>query len=443
MTGAHLTDAGGAVHDEPRIYERSEHTLSRREISEPALKVLYRLHKAGYKAYLVGGGVRDLLLDLKPKDFDIATDAHPDEVRDLFRNCRLIGRRFRLAHVRFGDEIIEVATFRGAQDEDGRVETEDGRIVSDNVYGDIHEDVWRRDFTVNALYYNIADFSVVDYVDGVADLNARVLRLIGDPEQRYREDPVRMLRAVRLAEKLNFTIDAAAAEPIPALAPLLGDIAPARLFDETLKLFQGGAAVRTFRGLRRHGLFGQLFPATDRILDGDDGDAATALIESALENTDRRVAEGLPITPAFLFAALLWPAFKETLAAHVSEGMKPREAHDTCGELVIAGAVSRVALPRRFSLATREIWSLQYRLEHRQPKRVLRLIEQKRFRAAYDFLLMRAGAGEVAPELGRWWTEIQEADVDAQAALIEGLGRGDPDDEGAPQKKRRRRRRRR
>lgn len=435
--------ADGGVHDQPRIYERGEHSLSRRQVSECALKVLYRLHKAGYKACLVGGGVRDILLGLEPKDFDIATDAHPDEVRELFRNCRLIGRRFRLAHVRFGPEVIEVATFRGAQDDNARLESDEGRILQDNVYGDIHEDVWRRDFTVNALYYDISDFSVIDYVDGMEDLRARVLRLIGDPEQRYREDPVRMLRAVRLAEKLGFEIDPAAAAPMPALSHLLGHIAPARLFDEALKLFQAGAAVKTFRGLRRHGLFRELFPETDRILDGEAGAEATALIERALENTDRRVAEGLPITPAFLFAALLWPAFKESLAAHVAEGMKAREAHDVCGEVVVANAVTRVALPRRFSYATREIWSLQYRLEHRQRKRVLKLMEQKRFRAAYDFLLMRAEAGEVDPALASWWSEIQEATDETRASMLKSLtGEAPPGAEGAPKKRRRRRRRR-
>lgn len=442
VTDAPAVDDGG-VHDEPRIYERSEHSLSRRQVSESALKVLYRLYKAGYKACLVGGGVRDILLGLEPKDFDIATDAHPDEVRELFRNCRLIGRRFRLAHVRFGPEVIEVATFRGAHDDNARLESDEGRILQDNVYGDIHEDVWRRDFTVNALYYDISDFSVIDYVDGMEDLRARVLRLIGDPEQRYREDPVRMLRAVRLAEKLGFEIDPAAAAPMPELSHLLGHIAPARLFDETLKLFQAGAAVNTFRGLRRHGLFRELFPETDRILDGDAGAEATALIERALENTDRRVAEGLPITPAFLFAALLWPAFRAALAAHVGEGMKPREAHDVCGEVVIANAVTRVALPRRFSYATREIWSLQYRLEHRQSKRVLKLMEQKRFRAAYDFLLMRAEAGEVDPALAAWWSEIQEATDETRASMLGSLtGEAAPDGEPAPKKRRRRRRRR-
>lgn len=439
--------------DAPRIYTRDEHSLSRREISEPALKVLYRLHQGGYRGCLVGGGVRDVLLGLHPKDFDIATDAHPEQVDALFRNCRLIGRRFRLAHVRFGREIVEVATFRASHEPGEHTETEAGRILRDNVYGTIEDDVWRRDFTVNALYYDIADFSIIDYTGGMADLEARVLRLIGDPDQRYREDPVRMLRAVRLSCKLGFTIEDASAEPIPRLAYLLGDIAPARLFDETCKLFQAGAAQVTLDGLRKYGLFGELFPATESVLSDGAHPKAEALLQVALGNTDRRVAEDLPITPAFLFAALLWPAFRARLHHLLEEGVKPYEAWQLAADEVLDNVVRRVALPRRFSLMTREIWLLQQRLEHPERKRVQRLLEMKRFRAAYDFLVMRAEVGEVDSELATWWTDFQALNPEQQVQWAAKLtvapaGRasaevdaGDGDDSGGPAKARRRRRR--
>lgn len=429
--------------DPPRIYPRDSHGLSRKDISEPALKVLYRLHKSGYRGCLVGGGVRDVLLGLHPKDFDIATDAHPEDVEALFRNCRLIGRRFRLAHVRFGPEIVEVATFRAGHDSEQRVENEAGRLLRDNVYGTLEDDVWRRDFTVNALYYDIADFSIIDYVGGMADLEARQLRMLGDPEQRYREDPVRMLRAVRLAEKLDFEIEAETRAPIPELAYLLGDIAPARLFDECCKLFQAGAAVRTLAGLRRLHLFGELFPATENVLATEGHAKLAALLEVALTNTDRRVAEGLPITPAFLFAALLWPAFRVTLDALLADGVKPFEAYDAAADAVITQAVQRVALPRRFSLMTREIWVLQLRLENRERKRVQRLVEMKRFRAAYDFLVMRSEVGDADPELARWWTEFQTLDAEAQESAAGALGNAETPDASAKKGRRRRRPRRR
>ncbi|MGH8513167.1 MAG: polynucleotide adenylyltransferase PcnB, partial [Gammaproteobacteria bacterium] len=292
----------------PRIIPRSGHIISRANIDERALKVLYRLKNAGFQAFLVGGSVRDLLLGREPKDFDVATDALPEQVRELFRNCRLIGRRFRLAHVHFGRDIIEVATFRGADaaEEDGRVLTEDGRILRDNVYGNIDNDAWRRDFTVNALYYNIEDFSVVDYVGGMDDIKAGQIRVVGNTQQRFREDPVRMLRAVRFAVKLGFSIHPQTATPIFELAPLLSEIPPARLFEEILKLFLGGCAVQTFEQLRHYGLFGQLFPQVEACLSEEEGGFPHMFLARALQNTDRRIAEGKPVTPAFLISALLW-----------------------------------------------------------------------------------------------------------------------------------------
>lgn len=432
---------------EPRIYARAEHAISRKFISDSALKVLYRLDKAGFQAFLVGGSVRDLLLGREPKDFDVATNALPEQVRELFRNCRLIGRRFRLAHVQFGREIIEVATFRGQHegDAEGAAVTDEGRILRDNVYGTLEEDVWRRDFTVNALYYNIADFSIVDYVGGVEDLRAGRLRLIGDPDKRYREDPVRMLRAVRFATKLGFLLDNATLEAIPRLRQLLEDIAPARLFDEMLKMFQGGVGHQTFENLRHHGLFHCLFPMTDRHLDGPDGEFAQRLIAAALRSTDQRVAEDKPITPAFLLAALLWHVVEEEAEKLVANGVTAHDALTLAADTVISRQVARIAMPRRFSNVTREIWAMQSRLEKPTPKRVQRALEHPRFRAAYDFLVLRAEAGDPVQEDAEFWTSFLAAPDDEQRDALLQQVRTQPDGAtraAGPGKRRRRRRRR-
>lgn len=395
------------------IVPRPEHNISRAQISKPALKVLYRLKDAGYAAFLVGGGVRDILLGREPKDFDIATDARPEEVRALFSNSRLIGRRFRLAHVRFGREVIEVATFRGSGNgdaEDGEhVIHASGRILKDNAWGSIEEDALRRDFTVNALYYNIADYSLWDFVGGVDDVAAGWLRLIGDPEQRYREDPVRMLRAARLSAKLGLRIHPDAAEPIPRLASLIDGVPPARLFDEFLKLFQTGHALQSYRKLRELGLLEHLFPATAQALAGDGPAGQLELIEAALANTDRRVAEGSPVTPMFLFAVLLWGPV-QSLAGElaVSQRLSPARALTMAASEVGATQWARIALPRRFSLPMREVLQLQPRFLDQRPKRVRSLLGHKRFRAAYDLLLLRAGIGEVDAGLVEFWTAAQQ-----------------------------------
>jgi poly(A) polymerase len=393
--------------------------LSRAGISENALKVLYRLKDAGYEAYLVGGGVRDLLLGREPKDFDVATDAHPEQIKEVFRNCRLIGRRFRLAHVHFGREIIEVATFRAnhSEAEEGGV-TEEGRIVRDNVYGTVEDDAVRRDFTINALYYNIKDFSVVDYAGGVADLDAGMLRLIGDPEVRYREDAVRMLRAVRFAAKLGFRIHPEAESPIFELGHLLRDIAPARLYEEVLKLFMGGSAVQTYEMLCHYHLLQYLFPQTADALENDQHGFFHALILRAMENTDSRIAVGKPVTPAFLYAVLMWMPMQHRAKELRREGMTEVQSICEAGGEVLAGQCQSVVFPKRFSLQTREIWQLQPRLKRTTGNGPLRLLGHPRFRASYDFLLLRAEAGETHQELCDWWTEFQveNPDVIAQAA---------------------------
>ncbi|MGM0984819.1 MAG: polynucleotide adenylyltransferase PcnB [Pseudomonadota bacterium] len=425
----------------PRIIPRQEHPVSRQHFSDAALKVLYRLHNAGFQAFLVGGCIRDALLGHMPKDFDVATDATPNQVKDLFRNSRIIGRRFRIVHVRFGREIIEVTTFRGKPNDDHAdhisQQSNDGLLLRDNVWGNIEEDAIRRDFTVNALYYNIADFSIHDFADGVRDIEARTLRLIGDPTTRYREDPVRMLRAVRFAAKLDFHLDPATEAPIHDAAPLLLQIPPARLFDEILKLFMAGQGVATFHLLRDYGLFAMLFPEADEAM--EEQPWAERLVELALESTDRRIAEDRPVTPAFLFAALLWAPVQQRQAILESDGMQPIPALQAASQQVVSRQLQHISIPKRFSLPMRDIWDLQQRLPLRRGKRVFQTREHPRFRAAYDFLLLREGAGELEPGLGDWWTAFQQADEHEQRRLLGQVG-ADPAGSGQPRKRRRRRR---
>jgi poly(A) polymerase len=523
----------------PRIIPRPEHTISRSHISPNALRVLYKLRDAGFMAFLVGGCVRDLLIGLEPKDFDVATDALPEQVKKLFRNCRLVGRRFRLAHVFFGREIIEVATFRAASapsqgeeplpdadPEDGeapelddpqldatqdtvgapdigsgidatatdtnaagdsvpkragfasaaratstygvdggrtfatsdpdtdtdasaeRMFDETGRILRDNVYGTIDADVWRRDFTCNSLYYNIADFSVWDYVGGVEDVAARKLKLIGDPETRFREDPVRMLRAARFEAKLGFEIDPATAEPIGRLRDLLGGVPPARLFDETLKLFLAGHGERSYEVLRRRGLLAALLPTVDGYLTAHPGSLVEKLLIQGLKNTDGRVQSDKPVTPTFLFALLLYGPI-----AGIIESMPPERWHelgtilDAC-DLAARQAQTNVAIPKRFSLGVREMFGLQPRLEHPRGRRALRVLEHPRFRAAYDLLLLRAQYGLAPTEMAEWWTRIQEVSAEERGQMADSItGQthridGPPRSGGGGGGRRRRRRRR-
>ena len=427
-----------------RSIPREQHVISRRDISPNALRVLYRLREGGFGAYLVGGAVRDLLLGLHPKDFDVATDATPEQVKSLFRNCRLIGRRFRLAHVVYGREIIEVATFRANSDDgSGDRELEDGRLVRDNVYGTIEDDAIRRDFTCNALYYAIEDFSVRDYVGGYEDVQARVMRLIGDPETRYREDPVRMLRAVRLAAKLDFTIEPATAAPIPLLAPLLGEAAPARLFEEMLKLFLSGHAVASFERLEAHGLLGALLPETAAALRSNRSGALRRMLVQGLANTDARVAADEPVSPAFLFALLLWPAYCRALAGLQAQGMHAEEAQRRAADRVTLHQVQTIALPKRFSLQMQEIWLLQQRFSSRQRKRVFRLLANPRFRAAFDFLVLRLAASDSHAADVEFWRQAQLSSGDELSANLEAAGAaGDGEGDDAPTRRRRRRRRR-
>jgi len=400
------------------VFSRSEHNISRKNISENALKVLYRLKKSGYEAYLVGGCVRDLLLGREPKDFDVVTNASPEEVKKVFRNCRLIGRRFRLAHVFFGREIIEVATFRGTDDFANERVHEDGRLLRDNVFGSIEEDVWRRDFTVNALYYNIRDFSVVDYVGGMEDHKEGVLRLIGDPATRYREDPVRMLRAIRFAVKLGFKIHPDSEREIPGMANLLANIPPARLYDEVLKLFISGYAVQTFEMLRHYDLFSVLFPATDTSLQSETDGFPRLFLAKALENTDLRINEGKSVTPYFLMAAFLWEPVQSRAKEKIKQGKHGSVAYQEAARESIRNQLKHTAFPKRVGLAMTEVWSLQGRFTHRSGARAYKLLGHPRFRAAYDFLLLRAETGGADPELAEWWTKFQIANQAEQEKML-------------------------
>ena len=404
----------------PKIIPRAAHTVSRDEFSKSALKVLYRLHKAGYQSFLVGGCVRDAMLDLHPKDFDVATNATPEEVKALFSNCRLIGRRFRLAHVRFGREIIEVATFRAAANhaDDDHAHDDEGRIVRDNVYGTIGEDVWRRDFTCNSLYYNIADFSIWDYTGGVDDINQGHIALIGDPDKRLREDPVRMLRAVRFAAKLDFTIDETVVRAIEQDRLLLANVPAARLFDEFLKMFQSGHAERTFELLREHDLFSLMFPATDQELNADEDFRQFVL--AALRNTDRRVQSGQSVTPMFLVGVFLWgPVAKMAEERRAREKMSESQALSLAAYELGAQQQRRIAIPRRFTVPMREMLALQPRFRNVRGKRAMKLLQHRRFRAAYDFMMLLSEVDQFDTTLAKFWTDVQSESAEQRAASFQ------------------------
>ena len=419
-TGGQTASAEAESSDrhEAIIFSRAEHCISRDDIDSNALKVLYRLHNAGYQACLVGGAVRDLLLGLIPKDFDVATDATPEQVNDLFRNCRLIGRRFRLAHVHFGRQIIEVATYRAAHDlTKSGVQNETGRIVRDNVFGELANDVWRRDFTANALYYDISNYSVIDFVGGYEDIKLKRLHLIGDVETRYREDPVRMLRALRFSAKLGFEIDEESKSPIYTLGHLLTDIPAARLYEEVLKLFHSGHAVRSFELLQQFDLLKYLFPDAAKSIAQDK--TVEHMLRIAMQNTDHRIQNDMRVTPAFLLAALLWHSVDSGVHELVENGMPYSVAIQKIATKILSRQISSVSIPRRFTSTMRDIWGLQTRFHYRAGKRAMAVLEHEKFRAGYDFLCIRAQAaeGEIAESLKQdcqWWTEIQKQNREQQ-----------------------------
>lgn len=384
----------------------STNPLSHRQISGNALKVIERLQARNYQAYLVGGGVRDLLLNMRPKDFDVATDATPEQVRACFGNARIIGRRFRLVHVRFGREVIEVATFRTNHEDDSKVaRSQEGMLLRDNHWGNIEDDAWRRDFTVNALYYDSEKQEMLAFPGSMQDMEQRTLRIIGDAATRYREDPVRMLRAARFAVKLGFTIEESTRAPVPQLADLLQKVPAARLFDEVIKLLMSGYGLDTFRIANELGLMAPMFPDSWEALSKDSSGQLLAMIEKGLDNTDQRIRADRPVTPAFLYGVLLWPAVVFNWQRQLAKGTPSSPALNQAITLVLARHASCVAIPKRFSIPMREIWELQPRLMQTQGRRALATLNHPRFRAAYDFLLLREQSGEDLNQLGQWWTK--------------------------------------
>jgi poly(A) polymerase len=407
------------------VFPRKTHKISRERMSPNALKVLYRLKKANYAACLVGGGVRDILLNRQPKDFDIATDATPEDVRQLFNNSRMIGRRFRLVHVYFPGEIIEVSTFRGALAENPQEASEENpsMIAADNTYGTIEEDAWRRDFTVNALFYNIADFSVVDFTGGMKDLKNRFIRMIGDPVQRYHEDPIRLLRAIRLAAKLKFKIHPETEAPLKELSHLLQHVPPSRLFDETLKLFFDGFSKLTYDYLNKYDYMDVLFPPTTKSLRNRKNAQDKILIILAMKATDERFVDGRSLNPGFLLSILLWPAVQYILDTEGENFKYFYQALHYAIDQVLKVQNETLRIPKRFTAMMRTVWVLQYQLIRRRGKRVYRTLEHRYFRAAYDFLILRVDAGESHADVVDWWLNFQKDNAQHRKQMVDDLYR--------------------
>ncbi|MGN6703650.1 MAG: polynucleotide adenylyltransferase PcnB, partial [Burkholderiaceae bacterium] len=418
---------------QPKVYGPQEHGIDPQLVSANAMRVTQTLQDAGFRAFVVGGAVRDLLLGVKPKDFDIATNATPEQVKRLFRRAFIIGRRFQIVHVMFGQDLLEVTTFRGAAPDEAQKD-EHGRVLRDNTFGEQHEDAVRRDFTLNAMYYDPASQTVLDYHGGVDDIRRRTLRIIGAPEERFREDPVRMLRAVRLAAKLNLTIDPATAAQIPVMAPLVNNVPAARVFDEMLKLLLSGYALACLTQLRKEGLHHGLLPLLDVVLEQPLGEKFVTL---ALENTDERVRQGKPVSPGFLFASLLWHQVLEKWNAYQAAGEYPIPALHLAADSVLDAQTEKLALQRKIASDMRDIWAMQPRFERRIGKSPYKLLEHPRLRAGYDFLLLRCQSGEIDMEIGDWWTDFMAADGPGREELLARK----PKTEGeasAPKKRRRR-----
>jgi poly(A) polymerase len=396
---------------------RNLHHVSKTDINPNALQVINQLKHHGYQAYLVGGSVRDLLLRKAPKDFDVATNATPQQIRRLFRNARIIGRRFKLVHITFYRDIIEVSTFRSNEPDEQMLTNDSGMVIRDNVYGTLEQDSWRRDFTINSLYYNISDGSIVDYTGGFKDIQGKMIHVIGDPSIRYQEDPVRMLRAIRFAAKLHFNIAENSSKPIMDLGHLIQQVSNARLFDEVTKLWQCQEAKKVHELLTHYDIFKYLFPYTYDAMQQDEH--IQKFIENALENTDARMKEQKPTTPAFLFAVLLWYPMKN-LAIQLQEeqGIHPLEALEHAMGRILNQQCKIISIPRRFTQIIREIWLLQFRFNKRVGLKPMQLMSHARFRAAYDFLLLRAIAGDESVELAEWWTKFQDCDDQAREEMV-------------------------
>jgi poly(A) polymerase len=423
----------------------ADHRIDPGLLDDNAVRVVRTLKDAGHEAYIVGGAVRDLLVGLRPKDFDVATDATPEQVKALFRRAFVIGRRFRLVHVVFGrgrdHEVIEVSTFRAYLDasaaeqvagneKTSRQEMADkqhvvdasGRVLRDNVWGPQVEDAARRDFTVNAMYYDPVTQTVVDYHGGLPDARARTLRMIGDPATRYREDPVRIIRVVRFAAKLGFVIEPATRAPVREMSALLANVPGSRLFDEMIKLLQTGHAVASVEELRRHGLDRGVFPILEAVLHpARPHPLREAFVRLALEDTDRRVAQGRSVAPSFLLACMLWHDVQERWSALRAGGESAFPALQQAVDAVFDARIGDISGRGRLAADMREIWSMQPRFERRTANAAASLVAQPRFRAGYDFLRLRADVGEVAVELADWWEDYHLGDDDEREALVQSI----------------------
>ncbi|MDY7576844.1 polynucleotide adenylyltransferase PcnB [Herbaspirillum sp. RTI4] len=397
-----------------QVLDRKQHGIDPQLVSSNAVRVTKTLQDAGFKAFIVGGAVRDLLLHVKPKDFDIATNATPEQVKKLFRRAFIIGRRFQIVHVMFGQDLLEVTTFRGSS-ADSAPKDEHGRVLRDNTFGEQHEDAQRRDFTINAMYYDPATETVLDYYGGIADIRAKTLRIIGLAEVRFREDPVRMLRAVRFAARLNFTIDPATSAPIALMASLIDNVPAARVFDEMLKLLMSGQALACLQQLRKEGLHHGLLPLLDVVLEQPLGEKFVTL---ALGNTDERIRQGKPVSPGFLFASLLWHQVLEKWQAYQAAGEYPIPALHLAADDVLDAQTDKLALQRKIASDMRDIWAMQPRFERRTGKSPYKLLEHPRLRAGYDFLLLRCASGEIQSGIGEWWTAFMEADGSGREILL-------------------------
>jgi poly(A) polymerase len=406
--------------NEPIVLGPNQHGIDPRMVSNNAVRVTSTLQEAGFQAFVVGGAVRDLLLGVKPKDFDIATNATPEQVKRLFRRAFIIGRRFQIVHVMFGQDLLEVTTFRGTAT-DNAPKDEHGRVLRDNTFGSQAEDAERRDFTINAMYYNPATQEVLDYHGGTDDIKSKTLRIIGQPEARYREDPVRMLRVVRFAAKLKFSIERSTAEPIGVMAPLINNVPAARVFDEMLKLLTSGQALACLQQLRKEGLHHGLLPMLDVVLEQPLG---TKFVTLALDSTDRRVMAGKTVSPGFLFASLLWHQVLEKWQAYQAAGELPIPALHLAADGVLDSQTEKLAIQRKIGSDMRDIWAMQPRFERRNGKNPYKLLEHPRFRAGYDFLLLRCASGEIEHELGDWWTVFYEGDETMRAELVTAASSG-------------------